>query len=444
VKHTYWLAVFVVLAGCSGVKDAGEADAGDDDGDDVGDVDAGAADADVDAPPPTFAVTGTVAGFAGSGLVLRLNGTIDLEITGNGAFSFPSSLSDGDSYEVTVAAEPTCPQRLCEVEDATGTISGDDAGGVAVSCAVPIYRLASNNWGAPQSIRITDDVLGLAHNATATPRVVTGASTGLGSGSTDSVAFDRTKNLVYAPAQNTVPDPAILVFTNASTITGDVAPARSILVEDSGDVGGMELDEEADRLYVSDVAGTLYIFDDASTLDGTVEPTAAIAVTAPGAITLDREADRLYIAAQEGSLYIFDDARELTSDSTPSRTVTWTSPTDFARSVAIDGCRDRLYLSIRNVSTGVNVFVFDDASALTGALDLHVAADATLSVPDNQVMSTVLDGFGNLYLWKDSATAVHIVNAPHLLTGAAAFTPDKTINAVVASGYGVDVMAYSP
>ena len=106
MKRTYWLAVCVVVAGCGG-NDSGEPDAG---GGDEGNVDAAVAgtDANVDAAAPTFAVGGTVTGFAGSGLVLRLNGSTDLEITGDGAFSFPSPLADGESYEVTVAADPTC------------------------------------------------------------------------------------------------------------------------------------------------------------------------------------------------------------------------------------------------------------------------------------------------------------------------------------------------
>ena len=64
-------------------------------------------DAAVDAAP-TFTVGGMVTGFAGSGLVLRLNGGNDLTITGDGAFSFPSGLIGGTTFTVTVAGEPTC------------------------------------------------------------------------------------------------------------------------------------------------------------------------------------------------------------------------------------------------------------------------------------------------------------------------------------------------
>lgn len=416
--RSYWIVVLAVVVGCGSVG--------------------GGKDAAIDAP--MFTIGGSVSGFAGSGLVLRLNGASDLPITGDGAFSFPGMFADGTTFTVTVAAEPTCPHRICTLANATGTVAGASPS-ITVTCAVPRFRLASHNWGA-QTIRITDDVLALANGATAVPRIIAGASTGVGSTNTDSVAFDRTRNLLYAPARTTTPDPAVLVFANAATVTGDVAPARQIVVTGGAAFEGIELDEAADRLYVSGASGKLYIYNSASTLNGTIAPTAAVTLTAPGALTLDRKTDRLYVAAQAGSLYVFDGARQLTSASVPPRTVTWTSPADFARAVAIDGCRDRLYLSIRNVTGGVNVFVLNNASTLNGALDLQTASGARLTVPDNQVMSTALDSIGNLYFWKDSATAVQIVNAPQNLSGTVTVTPDKTINAVVASGYGLDVMPY--
>ena len=438
-----WLVIAALVgAGCGGVSDSGDTpDAGGDpDGGDADDPDAAVA----DAAPPTYGVSGIVTGFAGSGLVLRLNGTTDLEIDEEGGFSFPSELADGATYEVTVAEEPTCPHRVCSVEDGSGTIDGANGTGVTVTCVEPIFRLASHNWGGGGSLRITDDVLALADGATATPRIIAGKSTGVGSTEVDGVALDRLRGLVYAVALSTSPSPSILVFEDVATIDGEVAPARQIAVDGGGFFTGLELDEEADRLYVSDGTGQLYVFDGASALDGTITPTATVALTAPGTISLDREADRLYVAGDGGALFQLDAARQLTSVSEVSRTVTWANPADSARGVSIDGCRDRLYLGIRNVSSGVNIFVLDDASTLTGELDLHAASQALLAVPDEQVMSTALDSLGHLYFWQDSASAVHVVLEPHTLSGDVTVDPDKTIDAVVSSGYGLDVMPYAP
>jgi hypothetical protein len=345
---------------------------------------------------------------------------------------------------VTIAAAPTCPQRLCTLASATGTIAGGNAS-VTVTCTVPRYRLASNNWGSPAGIRITDDVLALATSTTATPRIITGAATGISNSQIDSIALDGSRDLIYAPAQTTVGTTttlSVLVFASASTATGNVAPARQIVVTGETNFHGVELDEAADRLYVSGASGNLYVFNTASTLNGTVTPTATIPLASPGAISLDRKTDRLYVAARTASLYVFDGARSLTSASTPNRTMTWTTTTDAAFSLAIDSCRNRLYLSFRNVTNSVNIFAFDSASTLTGATDLVAASQARLTVPVNQVMSTALDSSGNLYFWKDSATAVNIVNAPQGMTGAVTVTPDKVINAVVDRGYGLDVTAY--
>ena len=423
-----WLLVSGVVLGCGKVSQTPDA------------APDSEPDAAIDAAPPMFAVGGTVTGLAGTGLVLRLNGA-DLTITGNGAFSFPGGLADGASYMVMIGSQPSCPQRLCLLSNAAGMIAGADAS-VTVTCSVPHFRLVSTNWGSPQGVRITDDIHSLANNATATPRIVTGANTTLANSQTDSAAFDRARNAIYVAAETTVPDVAILVFANAATTTGNLAPARRIVVAGETRFHGPEVDEAADRLYASGESGKLYVFNNASTLAGTVAPTAAITLTSPGAIDLDRKADRLYVAARTTSIYVFDGARQLTSVSTPSRTVTWTNPTDFARSVAIDGCRNRLYVGIRNVTATVNVYVFDNAATLTGAIDLATASQAQLTVPGSQVMSSALDGLGNFYFWKDSATFVNIVNAPHTFAGAVTVTPDRVINAVVDRGYGIDVMAH--
>ena len=128
-----WLFVLAIVVGCGSVG--------------------GTQDAAIDAR--MFTVGGSVSGFAGSGLVLRLNGANDLPITGDGAFSFPATFADGASYTVTVAAEATCPHRICTLTNATGMVAGANPS-ITVSCAVPRFRLASHNWGA-QTIRITDD-----------------------------------------------------------------------------------------------------------------------------------------------------------------------------------------------------------------------------------------------------------------------------------------------
>src|SRR5687767_13089575 len=134
-----WLLISGVVIGCGEVSVTPDAP----------DVEHDAA---IDAAPPTFTVGGTVTGFAGTGLVLRLNGA-DLAITGNGAFSFPGSLADGANYLVAIGSQPSCPQRICMLSNAAGTIAGANVS-VTVTCSLPRIRLVSSNWGSPQGVRI--------------------------------------------------------------------------------------------------------------------------------------------------------------------------------------------------------------------------------------------------------------------------------------------------
>lgn len=83
---------------------------------------------------PTYTVGGTVSGLSGGGLVLRLNGTADLPISANGAFTFPGGLADGASYVVTVATQPASPRQLCTVGGGSGSIAAANVTGVAVTC----------------------------------------------------------------------------------------------------------------------------------------------------------------------------------------------------------------------------------------------------------------------------------------------------------------------
>ncbi|WP_343791697.1 hypothetical protein, partial [Dokdonella soli] len=85
-------------------------------------------------PTPTYTVGGNVSGLAGSGLVLMLNGSASLPASANGAFTFPSGLTSGTAYAVTVGAQPSAPAQTCMVANGSGTIASANASNVAVTC----------------------------------------------------------------------------------------------------------------------------------------------------------------------------------------------------------------------------------------------------------------------------------------------------------------------
>ena len=81
-----------------------------------------------------LSVGGTLNGYVGSGLVLRLNGATDLPVnSGTVQFSFPT-IADGSSYQVTVATNPVQPTQVCSVSNGQGTLAGANVSQVVVTC----------------------------------------------------------------------------------------------------------------------------------------------------------------------------------------------------------------------------------------------------------------------------------------------------------------------
>ena len=72
----------------------------------------------------TLSVGGTVSGLsaAGSGIVLQDNGGDTLSLKTNGTFTFPTLLSSGATYTVTILTQPSGPNQTCKVTNGTGTI----------------------------------------------------------------------------------------------------------------------------------------------------------------------------------------------------------------------------------------------------------------------------------------------------------------------------------
>ena len=118
-------------------------------------------------------------------------------------------------------------------------------------------------------------------------RAIDGAATTLTAPA--EIALDGPHDLLYA----TNGPSSILVFGPASTITGNVAPLRTITMGFT--MGGIAVDTANDRLFVSDAtfgAGALKIFDGASTLNGSVLPNrvisgAATQIATPQMLLLD-------------------------------------------------------------------------------------------------------------------------------------------------------------
>jgi hypothetical protein len=97
-----------------------------------------------DSPPPpaTYTVGGTLSGMATSKyIILQNNGGNDINLVGNGSFTFTNPLTTGSSYNVTVLTQPV--GQTCVVANGSGTVGGNNVTNVSVTC----NNNASSNWG---------------------------------------------------------------------------------------------------------------------------------------------------------------------------------------------------------------------------------------------------------------------------------------------------------
>jgi hypothetical protein len=107
---------------------------------------------------PTFTVGGTVTGLTGSGLVLRNNGGNNLNVAGNGAFTFTTPVGTGSPYAVTVLTRPSLPSQGCNISNGSAVMAGANVTNVAVNCVTQTLNIDDSD--APDAYSAgTDGVL---------------------------------------------------------------------------------------------------------------------------------------------------------------------------------------------------------------------------------------------------------------------------------------------
>jgi hypothetical protein len=84
--------------------------------------------------PQTQAIRGTISNLAGPGLQLQLNGAFSFSIAAEStSFLFPTTLTPGQNYNVSIAAQP--PPQTCTASNNSGTVGSSDITNVSVSCS---------------------------------------------------------------------------------------------------------------------------------------------------------------------------------------------------------------------------------------------------------------------------------------------------------------------
>lgn len=211
-------------------------------------------------------------------------------------------------------------------------------------------------------------------------REITGANTLLDSPM--AIYLDNANNRLYVSNFRSTAQ-TVLVFDNASTINGNVAPARVIsgfALKPYSQLAGIQVDTVRNILYVADAGyGALYILDNASTLDGTVTASRVLTGTSttisfPRALALDSSGNRIYVSSgtNKGSILVFDNASSATGNIAPSRSINTADPLFDVSGLFLDTTHDRLYAlnaSYRKLE------YFDSASSASGLLTPTVTGD---------------------------------------------------------------------
>ena len=204
--------------------------------------------------PTSFTIGGTVSGLAGTGLVLQNNGTDNLSIAADGAFTFATPLADGSAYNVTVFTQPSGPSQTCSVTNGSGTIAGADVTNVEVNCSTNTFTIGGtvsglagtglvlqNNGGDNRTIAANgaftftaqDD--GTAYNVTVASQPAGPAQFCSVTNGSGTLAGANVTNVIVNCAQISIDIlPERLVFGDFAV--GQTSPTQMVVVENTGQV----------------------------------------------------------------------------------------------------------------------------------------------------------------------------------------------------------------
>lgn len=186
------------------------------------------------------------------------------------------------------------------------------------------------------------------------------------------LAYDADRDILYAAV-----DYAILAYDGASTAPADQAPTRIIAGASLDPIfldsdTRLRVDAASDRLFVSNHAGTVAVYDGVSTATGEAQPDRLFTVDPGGLLNYlwgaayDATRDELYLADQntEGPIYVISSASTADGTVTPSRSIGGPATELVGPSqLGYDAGNDRLVVID---AYGNNVKVFDLASTLDG------------------------------------------------------------------------------
>lgn len=213
-------------------------------------------------------------------------------------------------------------------------------------------------------------------------------------------AVEATNDLYVADAANN----AILVFHPATGVTGNTAPARTIMGPQVPLLGpgGLDVDTTRDILYVTDNAVTgIYVWDDASQINGDVPPDRFIDLDRVCRdVAIDPTHDRLF-ASSGDEVVIVENASTRTGEVQPDRVIRGTATRlDSCFGLAVDVARDRLYVASRDSDA---VLVYDELDTIEGNVAPRAILAGAATGVNNPVDVSLDRRRDHLYVVNDEA-----------------------------------------
>jgi len=103
-------------------------------------------------PPPSYTLGGTVTGLQGT-VVLQTGDGGQLSVTADGSFTFPTSVTGGSGYTVSVLTQPV--NETCAVAGASGT-ANSNVTSIAVTCTLNAYAVGGTATGLLNPVVLQD------------------------------------------------------------------------------------------------------------------------------------------------------------------------------------------------------------------------------------------------------------------------------------------------
>ncbi len=247
------------------------------------------------------------------------------------------------------------------------------------------------------------------------------------------IFLDAANNRLYvANAGNS----DILVFDNASTLNGNVNPTRTISSSNLSQPIDVAVDTTKDLMYVADNL-EVAVFGTASTANGHVSALRVIQTGfQPGAILIDPANDRLFVADQTNSaIDVYDNASTLNGAVTAPRSITGVN-TQLAQPVGlrIDGA-GRLIVS--NLA-GASISIYTNAASNTGNVQpvAVIAGSNTGMTGPTQLALDPTTNSGELYVANPGGGNVVVFSNITTVTGTLNPSPNRNLTGLNASTTG--------